>query len=102
MSDRISGFYESRGQCREVFHDEGRVGLSRRCEILLDPEMNLQFAVFKPAATSRSEICGLHRLRDSENLLIEFPCIALSAGRHCEQDMIQSANAHHFTFLKAD
>jgi hypothetical protein len=43
--------------------------------------VNFQFAVLKPAAASRSQIRGLHRLRDSENSLVEFPGIAFPAGR---------------------
>ena len=45
------------------------------------PQVNFQFAVLKPAAASRSQIRGLHRLRDSENSLVEFPGIAFPAGR---------------------
>jgi hypothetical protein len=64
--------------------------------------VNFQFAILEPAAASRSQIRGLDRFRDAENSLVEFSGIAFSAGRHREQDMVQSANAHHFTFLKPD
>ena len=89
------------GESVKFFHDKGRVSFSGRGKILLDPEMNLQFTVFKPASAARREIGRFFSLRNSENSLIEFPRIAFPAGRHCEQDMIQPANAHLFTFPKA-
>src|ERR1700745_2624388 len=70
--------------------------LSCRRKILLDPEMNLQFTIFKPAATARGKFGWFHRLWNSEDALIEFPGVSLPPGWHGEQDMIQSANAHGF------
>ena len=60
--------------------------------------MNLQFAILEPAAAARREIGGFGGLRNAEESLIELPRIAFSAGGHGEQDMIQTADAHLFTF----
>jgi hypothetical protein len=65
--------------------------LSRRYEIFLDAEVNLQLTSLEPAAAARGEMRRSCRLRDSENVVVEFAGVALSAGRHGKQDMIQSA-----------
>lgn len=70
--------------------------LSRRYKILLDAEVNLQLTSLEPAAAARGEMRRLCRFRDSENVLVEFPRVALPAGGHGEQDMIQAANPHRF------
>src|SRR6476661_1811286 len=75
------------------------MGLSRRHEILFHAKVNLQLAVFEPAAAASREIRRLGGFGDSEDAVIELPRVALSACRHREQDMIQSANAHCFPFL---
>ena len=77
------------------------MGLSRRREILFDAKVNLQLAVFEPAAAASREIRRLGRFGDSEDAVIELPRVALSACRHREQDMIQSANAHCFPSLSS-
>src|ERR1700681_511464 len=58
--------------------------------------MNLHFAILEPAAATRREIGGFGGLRNSEQSLIEFPRLALAAGGHREQNVIQPANAHPF------
>jgi hypothetical protein len=74
------------------------VSLSRRGKILFDSEVNLQLAILEPAAAACGEIGRFLGLRDTENSLIELPRIALPAGGHREQDVIQTADAHLFTF----
>jgi hypothetical protein len=94
MGEGASGGFQCRGERRQVIDDEGRVGLSGRDEISFHPEMNFQFAVFKPATAAAGQFRRLDRLRYAEDALVEFPGIGFSAGRHREQDVIQSANAH--------
>jgi hypothetical protein len=99
MGDRKSSRHQRGGQRGKAFHDEGGVGFSCRGKVLFDPEVNLHFTILEPAAAARGETGRFFGLRDSEDSLIEFSGIALSARGHCEQDMIQPADAHRFTFL---
>jgi hypothetical protein len=94
MGEGASGGFQSRGERRQIIDDEGRVSLSGRDEISFHPEMNFQFAVFKPATAAGGQFRRLDRLRYAEDALVEFSGIGFSAGRHREQDVIQSANAH--------
>jgi hypothetical protein len=89
-----SGGFQSRGERRQIIDDEGRVSLSGRDEIYFHPEVNLQLAVFEPATAAGGQLRRLDRLRYAEDALVEFPGVGFSAGRHREQDVIQSANAH--------
>jgi hypothetical protein len=82
MRDCVSGICQSRRQSRQIIHEEGRMRLSRRRKILLDAEMNLQFTIFKPAATARGEFRWFHRLWNSEDTLLEFPGLGLPPGWH--------------------
>jgi hypothetical protein len=49
-------------------------------KIFLDAEVNLQLTSLKPAAAARGEMRWSCRLRDSENVLVEFSRVALPAG----------------------
>ena len=62
VGDRISGLAQGLGQSGQILDKEGRMRLTRRHKILFDAEMNLQFAVFKPAAAASREIRGPEQL----------------------------------------
>jgi hypothetical protein len=56
--------------------------------------VNLQFTILEPAAAARGELGRFLSLRDPEDVPVEFSGITLFAGRHGEQNVVQSANTH--------
>ena len=67
----------------QIVDDEGGMRLTRRNEILLDSQMNLQGSAFKPAAASCGELRRLNFFHESEDAMVERPRLVFSPGRHC-------------------
>lgn len=78
----------------QIFHDQRRVCLARRPEILLDAKMNLQTAVFKPTSTSPCKVRRFVDLGNSEDLAVELACSAFATGRQRQLYVVNSGDAH--------
>ena len=92
--DPQSGLLCFRHHAGEIVDDESRMRLARRNEILLDAEVNLQRAAFKPAAAARGKLRRLHLFREPEDAVIKRPRLVLPPGRHRNQNVIDMANWH--------
>ena len=71
--DLVTGLHCLRDHHRQFIDDKGWVCLSRRNEILLDAEMDLQISTFEPTAIPRGELWRLHLFIEAEDAMIERP-----------------------------
>jgi hypothetical protein len=55
---------------------------------VLYAEVGLQRSALEPASSTVGEVCGLGDFRNAQDVFIERPCLILTAGRHCDLDMI--------------
>ena len=69
--DLVSGLHCLRDHHRQFIDDKGWVCLSRRNEILLDAEMDLQISTFEPTAIPRGKLWRLHLFIEAEDAMIE-------------------------------
>jgi hypothetical protein len=91
----VTGLFQMADQALEIIDDKSRMSLSRRREILLDPQVNLQLARLEPASASRRELRRLDDFGDAEDFLIEGSRVVLPPGRHGKQNVIDPANPRH-------
>ena len=85
---------DSSGQMAYVVDDEGGVRLGRGSEVGVDTEVDLQIAVFEPAATADREMIRLRDMRDAEHSFVEGDGFGLESGRHRQLHMIQTNDPH--------
>jgi hypothetical protein len=81
-------------QMLEPLGHEGGVGLPRRREALLDPEMQLAISNAEPAATPLHEVRGLRDLRKAEEISIEVTGAALPTRRHGHLHVVEAQDRH--------
>ena len=67
--------------------------LSRRNEVLLDAEMDLQISTFELAATPRGELWRLHLFIEAEDPM-EGSRLVFATGEHRNQNVNDTANWH--------
>jgi hypothetical protein len=70
------------------------MGLPRRHERFLDPDMQLLFPEAEPDPTASPELLRLLELDQPEQLAEEPPRLSLTPRRSRHLDMIQLADAH--------
>src|SRR5262245_56542529 len=92
--DLVAGLFCLRHHAGKVVDNESRMRLARRNEILLDAQMDLQAAGFKPAAAARGQLRRLRLFNKSEDAMIECPRLIFPPGRHRNQNVIDTANWH--------
>src|SRR5690349_21673684 len=86
-----AGFFDN---VVKAVDDERRVCLARRNEILVNAEMNRQSAIPEPATAACGELRWLGNFGESQDIPIKSPRLALSPGRHRDQDVVDCANGH--------
>jgi hypothetical protein len=81
-------------QVLETLGHEGWVGLPRRCEAVLDPEMQLAAANAEPAATPLHEVRGLGDLGKAEEISIEVTSAPLPTRRNGHLHVVEAQDRH--------
>jgi hypothetical protein len=98
-----AGSCEGRAQGVEIAHDESRMGLGRRPERGLDPEVQLGVVIdLEPAATASPQMLGLVDFFQAEHSGIEGTSRAFATGRHRELDVMDPENRHSERLLIRD
>ncbi len=96
--DRISRVLAPLDQLLESDHEQRRVRLLRRPEVILDAKVHLRFARTEPRSASLNEIRWLRLFVHSQNVSIERSRVFLSARGHCKLDVVNcSDHLRHLT-----
>ena len=74
--------------CRQVGHEECRVGFSGRPKLSLDAKVNTHDSVFEPTAPALGQRRRLGNFRELQQVSIKRASLVLTAGRHGQLDMI--------------
>jgi hypothetical protein len=80
--DRVSGLFQFRHHVVKTVNDERRVCFARWNEILLDTEMNLKRATFKPAATALNKLRWFGFFGQAEHAVVKCPRLVFAPSRH--------------------
>ncbi len=78
----------------EVSADEARVGLQRRCERILDPDVQFLATGTEPAASARAQRLGLRDLLQAEQGAVEASGSILTTGGRGDLHVIDPGDAH--------
>ncbi len=81
-------------QGTQFLHEQGRVRLSRRSKILLDPKVNPEGRHLKPYAAASCERLRFGNLRQPEQSGIKFARFILPTGGHGKLDVVNGKNRH--------
>src|SRR3954469_17841556 len=92
--DLDAGVAQARGERVEVVGAQCRVRLARRCERLLDPDVQLlRVAAGEPDPPAGAQRRRLLQLRQPEQAAVEPPRLVLAAGRGGELDVVDPVDA---------
>nr|WP_287379509.1 hypothetical protein [Candidatus Microthrix sp.] len=70
------------------------MGLAGRAKVGLDPEVNLERSILKPASAPLGQVHRFGHLRDAEHPGVEGDGLVLPAGGHGELHVIDTDDAH--------
>ena len=77
----------------EAVDEQRRVGLARRAEVVLHPEVHASGAELEPAAATAGEGRRLGDLDEAEHVGVERPGDRLTVARHGQLDVIDAPQA---------
>ena len=90
--DRVTGAFAPFDQLFQVDHEQSRMRLFRRPEIILDAKVNLRLAAAEPRTTSASEVRRLRLFLHPQHVSIERAGVLLFARRHRKLNVVNSSN----------